>query len=628
MKRRSKIILIIVMIIILVLAVAGTVFGYLFFATDTFKSGKELFAKYIVQNKEMINILLDSSISTTLDSVKQQNVYESDTTISTAYSEGGEVSNPINELDIKLKTQKENNYRYRSVQILYEDTEYLGIEGIRNEDIYGIRFPTALKQFLSVRDSENLEQDAVKIKTDIETIETCMKLINNDNSLIDEVITKDEINSLIEKYMNIVFENFNNATFSKQNNAIVTYNGNTLEANAYTVNLTSEQVQNIIIQMLREIKNDEIILKFVKKESRESFREKIDEILENLGIDQEIPEIKITVYEKDDITIKTVIELGLENITIENINENGQNKMKLQRQVLNTEQQEQQNIEITKTLGDSQESYNIVCNIIEGDETYTVEFNIGMTSSNGILTTTGNLKITQGIINIEFTVDNKIDTTQIQEKIELDETNNVILSDLDEANLTNVLNIVQTGVPEIIQNQSNDLIEKLQIQGIIEIIISNINGIVQSGENEEGEVNGNQNTGTENSNGEEDPSMSQIEINKFNAKFEFYTGETVSAENVRMLLDVVKSNLGNVEITPAEENIENENTNTTGNTNQNTQEDIKETIKLIIEKDKENLDLANQVLEKIEDRKKYKVEITYKDSNGIIDYITIDEIIE
>ena len=254
MKNGSKKILIIVIIIILVLAVAGTVFGYLFFATNTFKSGKELFYKYIAQNNEMLNTLLDSSITTTLDSVKQQSVYESNTTINVTYSEGGEISNPINDLEIKLKTQKENNYKYRNAQILFQDAEYLAIEGIRYEDIYGVRFPTALKQFLSVRDSENLEQIADKIGVDINTIEKGIEIINNDNSLIETVISKEEINSLIEKYINIIYENINNATFSKQNNVMITYNGNTIKANAYNLALTSEQVQNVIVQILNNIK--------------------------------------------------------------------------------------------------------------------------------------------------------------------------------------------------------------------------------------------------------------------------------------------------------------------------------------------------------------------------------------
>ena len=631
MKTSSKKIIIIVIIIIFVLAIAGTVFGYLFLATDTFKSGKELFAKYAIQNKEMLNTLLDSSISTTLDGVKQQNVYESNTTISAVYAEGGEVSNPINDVNIKIKTQKENNYRYRNAQIVLGETEYLAIEGIRNEDIYGVRFPTALRQFLSIRDSDNLEQDATKMDIDKSTIEKCMEVINNDQSLIGMVITKEEINSLIDKYLNIISENLNNASFSKQNNAVITYKGSTIKANAYTAILSAEQVQNIITQIINSIKTDEIILRVVGTQYQESFIQGLDTILENLGIDQEIPEIKITIYEQDGLTIRTVIEAGLENITIENTNENGQNKMTVQRQVLNNEQQEQQTVEITKTSGDTQESYHIICNILEGEENYTIECNINMTSNNGILTTTGNLKFVQGIIDMELILENTINTMQIQEKVELDETNNVVLSDLDDANLENVLNIVQTQVPEILQNQANELISNLQIEFVIDSIFSVINGNVTNEENPKNETPGNNeenpNEETEDPNSEEEPEMSQIEINKFNAKFEFYTGDTVSAENVKILLDVVKSNLGNVEIIPVQEPADEQNT-TTENTDQNEEEQPKETIKLIIEKDKENVDLVNQVLEKIEDGKKYKVAITYKDSNGMIDYITIDEITE
>ena len=36
-----------------------------------------------------------------------------------------------------------------------------------------------------------------------------------------------------------------------------------------------------------------------------------------------------------------------------------------------------------------------------------------------------------------------------------------------------------------------------------------------------------------------------------------------------------------------------------------------------------NEEAANQVLEKINDKKKYNVSITYKEFNNLIDYITI-----
>ena len=182
---------------------------------------------------------------------------------------------------------------------------------------------------------------------------------------------------------------------------------------------------------------------------------------------------------------------------------------------------------------------------------------------------------------------------------------------VDKETRERVLNIVKTGVPEILTNRANELIEKLQIQQLIQKAMS---GIIENIPNEENPVEPAEQNPTET----EEPQMSQIEINKFNAKFEFYTGETVSAENVKILLDVVKTNLNSIEIIPVE---------TTGE-EESDEENKKENIKLIIEKDKENVELANQVLAKIEDGKKYKVSITYKNTNDIIDYITISEITE
>ena len=63
-----------------------------------------------------------------------------------------------------------------------------------------------------------------------------------------------------------------------------------------------------------------------------------------------------------------------------------------------------------------------------------------------------------------------------------------------------------------------------------------------------------------------------------------------------------------------------------GENNDNTEEKVK--IKLTIEKGKENDELIKQALSKIKKDKKYKVSIIYKADNGIIDYITVEEIKE
>ena len=134
---KSKKILIITLIIILVLAVAGTVFAYLFIATDTFKGDKELFAKYISQNSETLEKFTDLQTKKVYEGLKDEEKYESDTEIKATYSEGGEVSNPINNLSAKINIQKDNteDYFYADGQILYGNEKYkFAIDCIKRYD--------------------------------------------------------------------------------------------------------------------------------------------------------------------------------------------------------------------------------------------------------------------------------------------------------------------------------------------------------------------------------------------------------------------------------------------------------------------------------------------------------------
>ena len=113
--------------------------------------------------------------------------------------------------------------------------------------------------------------------------------------------------------------------------------------------------------------------------------------------------------------------------------------------------------------------------------------------------------------------------------------------------------------------------------------------------------------------------MTQVDINKFNAKFEFFTGDEVTPENVKTLIGIAKENLGSYEINIVEDS------QNSGNTTTTDPEKIKYSIKLKIEKGKTDEDGTKQILEKISDKKKYKVSIFYKEQNNMIDYITIDE---
>ena len=592
--KSSKKILIIVIIMIVVLAIAGTTLGFLYLKTDLFKSDKELFQKYIMQDIEKIGEIAKSNIYQTYEDAKTQNIFESNTDIDITYSEGGEISSPFNDLSFSFKEQKENEYSYRNAKILYQDETYLEIEGIRNQELYGIRFPE-VKQFVSVKNI-NESQNTQNLGINDEIVQNITEVIDNDNLLIDKVFTQDEINTLINTYFNILKNNIENASFSSQKNVMITVDNNTIKANAYIATLQPNQVQEIITQILTDIKNNEIILNKIEELglSEENFYTYIDNYLENLGIDEQLPVVNIAVYVQNKTTIQTLIEYGVKKVIIRNLNNDNVQKLNIQRTVLNDEQEEQQNIEISKTKTNLGENYDIIVNIIKGTEQYDIESSFQIENNNGIIETKFDTNYIKGITNIEVSLVNTINTTQITEKVELNETNNITLSDFDEATQENVINNLKNNVPNLVNTKLQELIDKLGIRQILEqLTVSNNNG---DSENEQENQEPSDDTG--------ENQTSQIEINRFNAKFEFYTGNEVSADNVKNLLEIIKTNLNKVE------------------TSENGE------IKLYIEKDAENAEQLAPVIESIVENEKYKVAITYKESNGIIDYITINKIVK
>ena len=560
---RNKKILTIVIVFIVVLCITGGVLAYLFLTTSAFKSDKEMFLEYFSQNIQMLNNMKSSG---TYKQILDEETFESNTEIKVSNSRGGEISSPLNDLSMTINMQKDNanRYSYTDAQLLFKDEEYLEVELIEDQDLSGIRFTDVVKQFITKRE----EDETGKIPVSIE-----------------EIISEEEITSIKEKCVNIIKQELENATYSKIKNTMITYNNNAIKTNAYTVTLTQDQVGNIILTILENLKTDEIILQKAEMFGITNLGEEIDKLIDDLSDYENIHEMKITVYEQNDILIRTIVEYAGNTITLENSVENNSQKIKLQVSCPNFDKVVEQNLEITKTITDNEETYNISIELIDGEDTKTINFTNQLTINEQNIIINTQAQYTQGIETTTITAINNTNLVDnIENKFILDESNNAILTDYDETTRETVINLLKENVPKVFENRIN--------------LLSELLGFKQPEEQEPTEP------------GE----MTQVEINRFNAKFEFYTGQSVTAENVKTLLDVVKDNLGNVEITQIGEVTEDMD-----------EEDIKENIKLIIEKDKTNQELIQQVLEKIDDDTKYNVEIVYKQKNGIIDYINITE---
>lgn len=582
---KSKKILIITLIIILVLAVAGTVFAYLFIATDTFKGDKELFAKYISQNSETLEKFTDLQTKKVYEGLKDEEKYESDTEIKATYSEGGEVSNPINNLSAKINVQKDKSedYFYADGQISYGDEKYLEAEAIKDQEAYGIRFTDIVKQFVTVKNDSKLGEVAKDLGTDSVTLEKIMDVIDGKENATEEIISKEDVQKIKDKYMNIITNAISNGTFSSNKDAKITYNNNTVSAKAYTVSLTSEQVEGMIVEILNNLKEEDKI--------GEKYQDKINDIISNITDEKEIPAVKITVYEQNKKTIRTAIEItSLAKITVENTDENNELKTKIQISGISTETTEEYNIEITKKTDENQENVEAVLSVTNGDDTYQAGISNTLKNSDSEIQIKTIFEYKKDILTAALNLNNNIILGDSFEKKQTLSNNNYVLNDATEESRQKVITQLKQVVPEKMTTRMGLLMEAIGLK---------------------------QNNVTETEKPESE--MTQVDINKFNAKFEFFTGDEVTPENVKTLIGIAKENLGSYEINIVEDS------QNSGNTTTTDPEKIKYSIKLKIEKGKTNEDGTNQILAKISDKKKYKVSIFYKEQNNMIDYITIDE---
>ena len=588
---KGKKILIIVIILVAVLAIVGTTFAYLFLATDILKGTNELFAKYITQNFETYSKLENSEILNTYNSLKNEDKYEENSELKVTYSEGGEISNPFNNLSAKLIVQKDDdeNYYYADGQILFADEEYLESEIIKENDIYGIRFSDVAKQFIGIKNDQNLEEVSKDIGIDSIYLDTLMNIIDGTQSASEEVISKQDAENLKDKYLKIVTDSITNGTFSKQTKAMITYNNTTTKTNAYTVSLSSQQVENMIIQILNTAKSDTTLLdKFSNFINEDIITAQLDEQIRKITEEYEIPSLKITVYENGKKTIRTLVEIGSNKIVIENVETSGNIKSNIQISLAQDDETRQYQIEIIRKFSNDSEENEIKftnLNNEENDENVIITSNIQKADDSS--TIESGLSYKNGILNIGVSLTNEIKLgNDFEKKQTLAERNYIVLNDLSAERRKMIIDDLKKKVPEKAELRTELLLEALQLK---KGTVSDV----------------------------PDYEMPQVEINKFNSKFEFYAGDQVSASNVKVLLNIVKDNLGSVEITPINPE------NASGIIRD---EDIKYNFKLNIEKGKTNEQDTQNVSDKIKENKKYKVSINYKDINGLIDNIVIEEL--
>lgn len=608
MPRKKRRTLIIVSIIMIILVIIGTLI-FLYMTTDAFKSNDTLFAKYLSQNFYIIEEMQNQNGMKEANTLLENNKYTSTIQANVNYItnkglEDEKKDNPINQVELKIEgqTDKLSSYKYKDIKLIKQEENLERAEYIETKDRQGIRLDE-VKQFVTfdkTKENQNISQ------LDLTLLKTISNISEINWNNIKETFTQEEINTIMNKYMNIIMANMNAQAFEKKTGNI-TINESAIKTNAYTISITKEQFNNIYIEILEAMKQDEIILNKIdmlntkikeitnseqglKQTFIEYITNKIEEI-RSTNIGQEIREI--TVYEKNGQTMRTEIVSDEYQFRIDRlINQNGiWLEISYQKQ---TEKQNGWKINTMLTSKENEENNYIgIENAKDGILNY-IEINNESKMENNRINSQVEAKAYNEKNEVTLTA-KQTDTivNKLENIVELNEENNINIEDLKEEEKNNILLILD----ENIKNQTSKLEKIVTLKDAINMLI-NVDLMKESmGELTESGI------------------VTEAEKNRFNAIFEFYEGEKIEIEDIKKMMNVVKDHLKEIKIMEYEEQ------------KRKDEQPKPKKYLIVIEKDKKNEELANLLVSNLENEKnssdEYNVKIEYNEENGLIKNIIL-----
>ena len=610
-KKRIALAIAIPVIIVIIIITTGIL---LYLNTDMFKSNKTLFLKYLGENSENLKAIQDVFESSEYEKKLQDNKYTETTEIKANYTNNlqttsEDTSNSINKAKIIIKGQKDqpNKYCYKDFKLIKEEDSTISegnqnndensnstnneqgiaeIEYIQNNDNYGVRFSDLFKQYLLI-ENNNLKELFEKIGYSEQQLDNIPNSFEIDKMTLEDIkFTEEELNNIKERYVNIVSKNVTDKNFEKKSKQIISINDKNISTNAYILNITNEQLNNLYINLLEDLKQDDIILNKIEKiqekislikinssESlnlKEKFIENIDSTIEkinktNIGSQ----ETKIIVYENEGKTIRMTVQGKDYEINFDFLQEQEENEFVI---TIKKEDIETQKLEINK----NNEGLKIYIQNNDTDNPIKISFEQNKNETNTNSSNDSSIKYEIKNSKIEVNIKQK---TNIVDNFEnqnvLNDQNSIELNKLEKEQLNAVLNQVTNAL----QQKTDSISQEIKGEDIQELLKTL--GIIKNEQKIEGEE------------------ITETEKNRFNSKFEILAGEDLDNENVLKVVEGLKENVLKAQVGSNQE------------------------IKVEVNKDSNNEEVGRALEEYIKEKEdtKYNVTIEHDENTGLVKYV-------
>ena len=607
---RKKRRLILIISIVLVLLILLTLFALVYINTDMFKSNKTLFMKYLGQNTQNMNgVYTQISQKSDYENSLEQSKYTVNTQINVNNTENlgtteENTDNIINQLKIVAEGQvdKANQYNYQRMNLYNGENSLLGLEYIQNSNTYGLRFSDLFQQFLLV-DNNNLQELFSKLGYSNEEISNIPNQIDFEQLGANQLeISEEEKETLSNRYIGIIENGISSQSFSKEQNQTIEIDGKSVQVNAYSVTLTKEQLNNMYLAILEQLKSDEIILGKLEtiqakidqfnqlsqnsdsnlengtESLKDSFIGVIDETISqinqnNIGQD----ETTITVYENMKNTVRTAIQTSEYEMNLDFLTENEDKFIQFIKK------------DITKdaskaiSMGKTDTSIEININIVEGEEEKNTSIIQNKEVNGNTMKKTMSARYEDNDNRVEaYVTQNYQIVPQFSDQITLDNKNSIELNGMEQEELQSLISTVT----ESVNNEFNEIGTNVNIEELHQVLVNA--GLLREQQNMQ--VTG----------------ITETEKVRYNSQFEMIKGENLDADRVLNAINASQNNINNLEVVSNTE------------------------LKIVLDRNSSNSDIVTTLQTFIEEHRneKYNIDVEYDEQTGLASNLLLTIVIE
>lgn len=501
-KKNTKILLILIIIIVIII-LAGV--GILVFATDIFKSDKEMFFKYMADIGDSKKGFIDDGLKQYFE--KKNN---------TPYNDEGEFSVNISSDNEQKKFENVNNFNIsfsgqvdtanskaaQNISLNYSNDVKFPINYKQIENKIGLQTKYVGSKFVAI-ETEKLN----KLSEDLDDVESYGEMVDKLQKMGKVELTEDEKSHIKDTYITVINQQLEKDKFSKVKES---------DMSGYKLSLTGTDLQNVLVKLLETLKNDQTTVDKlneylkIQKNSAKITASQIDDAIKSIKDDTDFSDknFEIAVYQKNRDVCKLVIETTEGTIAIEKKIEGNQQNI-----VVSYEMKEDKkskisfsaNFENLESLQNIKENYELIMSLPEVAESST--------------TTDVDSEV------VEYKFSNDVNFTDSATVEDFSSDNSLMLTDYDSDQVSNFLNAVVERISEVNEQQMGQLGLEASENPIVNIIPSI--GLYLGNMNVLNQVNSN---------------MSEAEINNFNQKFEAYESTNLKGVTVKGLLSTISLN--------------------------------------------------------------------------------------